>query len=1189
MKKRILLALFAVVMAVTMLATSVSAASMDDIKDADTFPKWAAEQIAYVVENDLMSHTGSGNFDHKVVVTRAQMAQMLYNLESAVYGTPEVAEENPFNDVAEGKWFTTAIKWAAQNGIVTGQSEGVFNPTGNINRGAMAVMLYRYAQHIGALDILDITRVDDSLTPVEMFYEDMMGDWKSTQYFYDAVIFAGNTCLMTGSASDDPDYPQFNVNGTATRAEAAIVLTRLHQFMSIKTLDAEIALAEFDDTYNSCAHPGTVYMIYGGNSHGGGQSSELNFSATQNCDNIFDLLKSGVNYDEDKWEFVIDGDWQHTVMEEFRGNEGGSSEQFTFALQLKEDPTVRLERDIHLCFIQVNLCYYPRNIYYQNRECGLLPSSWHCHERRGNYTAEVQAYLDEAAAEWKAEYVKDGKLTLRLNAESMDDLWDLNAIQRALSYSYTVLDPVNHHIDVAVLIHGLMGGKNGFTEQWATKTVDEDGDVDFTPTEKTNKLFADYNANGKVTFEETVTIAYASYSEWIEDYVRFFETRENWPHVDIPVTVEIVKDTTIAPPTHTDYIVQRVTAIEDITTEALGDFYCPECNAITVVAGQCWSWFEAWYNSGNDTDHWVGVDNPTVADFLLKMLKLHATAHMDSSKYVITKVEMTDEAMAAVKGAWGSHGSFATAPAKIWVAKVGDTANAVAFDVNINSTFNNHIAGPDLDWVDGSDENDNGGWDIVTGFNNTKYNGFKTKMGHHFGKCPHTDPRVASGTMIDNIMAPYFCEIHNCIHINTHNEGDLSDNYIRTSRDTLLGLFCARQRGDGTWSTEYNEGLLKITNLSDTIGEGKLPVNDEGIIEPKIIIGFKSFYDTDYDYRIYNVRLTCDTANPNTGVVPAMATLYNVGTGETKKLCASTKEYSDFLKECDAAEEAELDKQLAAYLTAEGGTIYYNPQHVFGHWAPGFVSQTLLENTDLTDNVLRRMGGNDAARFNNEVDFTGVFTHKDNGQWTWAEDMSGNKVEDGATSGSGKFKITVYLATTGRAVTRELTATWIGAWLIDGSQTTAPDKTHAQFEAAAEKKLNDAIAEATKAGALTIHYNCSAPANESWTFGEVVGNAIAAHCGLVLDPNNRYNLPNYATNDYHVVRLQKEGDSWTYDPAELPNGWDVADGTKACENTKITFEWLLPRAYGTQKSIFIDINVTLVRDNSLASNTAVVK
>ena len=50
-----------------------------------------------------------------------------------------------YGDVAEGAWYTEAIRWATSRGIVGGYGNGMFGPNDNITREQLAVMLWRYA------------------------------------------------------------------------------------------------------------------------------------------------------------------------------------------------------------------------------------------------------------------------------------------------------------------------------------------------------------------------------------------------------------------------------------------------------------------------------------------------------------------------------------------------------------------------------------------------------------------------------------------------------------------------------------------------------------------------------------------------------------------------------------------------------------------------------------------------------------------------------------------------------------------------------------------------------------------------------------------------------------------------------------------------------------------------------------
>lgn len=76
-------------------------------------------------------------------VTRAQVANMLYNLQ----GKPQPQGDAVFSDVAADSWYANAVRWAYEQGIVTGAG-GKFSPDAAITRQDLAVMLVRYQTNV---------------------------------------------------------------------------------------------------------------------------------------------------------------------------------------------------------------------------------------------------------------------------------------------------------------------------------------------------------------------------------------------------------------------------------------------------------------------------------------------------------------------------------------------------------------------------------------------------------------------------------------------------------------------------------------------------------------------------------------------------------------------------------------------------------------------------------------------------------------------------------------------------------------------------------------------------------------------------------------------------------------------------------------------------------------------------------
>lgn len=102
---------------------------------------WFAPSVQYVYDNGLMKGTAPARFEPNGTLTRAQIAQILY----AKNGQPTVTATTPFTDVAQGDWFYNAVCWAYENKIVSGTSPTTYAPNELVTREQMAKMLYAAA------------------------------------------------------------------------------------------------------------------------------------------------------------------------------------------------------------------------------------------------------------------------------------------------------------------------------------------------------------------------------------------------------------------------------------------------------------------------------------------------------------------------------------------------------------------------------------------------------------------------------------------------------------------------------------------------------------------------------------------------------------------------------------------------------------------------------------------------------------------------------------------------------------------------------------------------------------------------------------------------------------------------------------------------------------------------------------
>ena len=160
---------------------------------------WYHEAVDYALRNNLMNGYGNGLFGPNNNLTRAQLAQILYNRE----GRPTVTGSSPFTDVVKDAWYSDAITWAAANGIVGGYGNGLFGPNDNITREQLATILWRYSKSPAA-------------TNKELHFNDTD---EISGYALDAIRWAVENGILNGFGDG-----RLGPKGLATRAQVAQML-----------------------------------------------------------------------------------------------------------------------------------------------------------------------------------------------------------------------------------------------------------------------------------------------------------------------------------------------------------------------------------------------------------------------------------------------------------------------------------------------------------------------------------------------------------------------------------------------------------------------------------------------------------------------------------------------------------------------------------------------------------------------------------------------------------------------------------------------------------------------------------------------------------------------------------------------------------------------------------------------------
>ncbi len=166
---------------------------------------WYAGAVDFASSHDLFRGVSETEFAPQSPMTRAMLATVLFRLENE----PEGAVGMKFGDVKDDTWYTDAVAWASENGIVNGTGNG-FEPNANITREQIATMIYRYVNYLG-IDTGargDVSKFKDGKE---------VSSWAA-----DAMAWAVKVGLFKGD-----DTGSLNPKADATRAEVATLMERL--------------------------------------------------------------------------------------------------------------------------------------------------------------------------------------------------------------------------------------------------------------------------------------------------------------------------------------------------------------------------------------------------------------------------------------------------------------------------------------------------------------------------------------------------------------------------------------------------------------------------------------------------------------------------------------------------------------------------------------------------------------------------------------------------------------------------------------------------------------------------------------------------------------------------------------------------------------------------------------------------
>ncbi|PGC14663.1 cell wall hydrolase [Bacillus wiedmannii] len=168
-------------------------------------PAWADKSVNYLVDKKVLSGYPDGTFGSSDSLDRAAAATIM----TKALGIQVDFDAKPSFTDSQNHWATPYIAAAEKAGIIKGEGNGIFNPSGKVTRAAMAAML------VNAYKLQDITNSNGQIT-----FHDLKGHWGENH---------ANILIQTEISKGTEDGNNWSPNRPITRAEAAQFLAKSDQ------------------------------------------------------------------------------------------------------------------------------------------------------------------------------------------------------------------------------------------------------------------------------------------------------------------------------------------------------------------------------------------------------------------------------------------------------------------------------------------------------------------------------------------------------------------------------------------------------------------------------------------------------------------------------------------------------------------------------------------------------------------------------------------------------------------------------------------------------------------------------------------------------------------------------------------------------------------------------------------------
>jgi hypothetical protein len=182
-------------------------------KDATLIPSWAESAIAALVERNIISGRTDGSFDPSGKVNRAEFVAMV--VKSFNFSMGE--NQKQFTDVLKDAWYKNYVEIGTSNQLINGIGNGMFAPNSSISRQDLCVILFNALKKLN-VELPQVTN------------HDFPDDASIAGYAKEAVYAFKDLAIVNGGSSGEMDP-----TASATRAEAAVIINNVLDYYASVT------------------------------------------------------------------------------------------------------------------------------------------------------------------------------------------------------------------------------------------------------------------------------------------------------------------------------------------------------------------------------------------------------------------------------------------------------------------------------------------------------------------------------------------------------------------------------------------------------------------------------------------------------------------------------------------------------------------------------------------------------------------------------------------------------------------------------------------------------------------------------------------------------------------------------------------------------------------------------------------